>query len=455
MLALNVFDQIRYMAGLLVANQLVANGTVPRRSHFYLRALLGFIVCIFISLGYLLIVLFYEKSGNIIVFGVIGWLWWFSMSLLGIAYIVFCYDIKPCNAFFKGSMGAILQHIVTIILRYWIVGTLFPKFPEAYPVWYVLVTAILYTAVYLLVYFLFIKKLKRSGKFTVAESKKTLVFYVIFFVLLSVVSSLVGGVFDWLIGALENYPDLNVQKVLLQYFCIGVSLLFCFSVFFFQFGYNSINALRAEKDFSDRLMRERIKQYESSKSNIEIINKKCHDLKYQILAIENKNIETTERVRLLEEAKNALMIYDCAVNTDNETLNTILNEKSLFCAEQGIRLSCTIKTAQLDKINVVDLFTMLGNMLDNAIEAVSMLNDEKKTISFSIDVQGGLLCIETQNYYSGDIEMEDDLPKTKKHDSEFHGIGLKSIREIAQKYGGFIQFETENSIFVLRVVIPI
>ena len=125
----------------------------------------------------------------------------------------------------------------------------------------------------------------------------------------------------------------------------------------------------AEKDFSDRLMRERIKQYESSKSNIEIINKKCHDLKYQILAIENENIETTERVRLLEEAKNALMIYDCAVNTDNETLNTILNEKSLFCAEQGIRLSCTIKTAQLDKINVVDLFTMLGNMLDEYISA--------------------------------------------------------------------------------------
>lgn len=94
-------------------------------------------------------------------------------------------------------------------------------------------------------------------------------------------------------------------------------------------------------------------------------------------------------------------------------------------------------------------------MLDNAVEAVEKLeNPEKKIISMTVESRGGLLCIQTNNYFSGELTLENGLPKTSKGDEQFHGFGVKSIRHVAEKYGGTVTVETDNDVFILLINIP-
>ena len=98
---------------------------------------------------------------------------------------------------------------------------------------------------------------------------------------------------------------------------------------------------------------------------------------------------------------------------------------------------------------------MLGNALDNAIEAVKKVNDQnKKTISMTIEERGDMVFISLRNYLVGSLLMVDGLPQTsKKEEKGFHGYGVKSIRQIAMKYGGDITISQNDDIFTLTIYV--
>ena len=163
-----------------------------------------------------------------------------------------------------------------------------------------------------------------------------------------------------------------------------------------------------------------------------------------------------ERRELIRETKRAVDFYDAVVKTGNEALDTILTEKSVYCVNRSIRLSCTVNTDRLSGMQVTDLYTLLGNAIDNAIESVEKLEDpDKKVISLTIRSQGQMLHISLENYYEGTIALRDGYPVTSKPDRENHGYGVRSIRLIAQKYGGDIQIAAQNQIFSLQILLPV
>ena len=154
--------------------------------------------------------------------------------------------------------------------------------------------------------------------------------------------------------------------------------------------------------------------------------------------------------------KEAIDIYDKVIHTGDEVLSTILSERSLQCSQRRIKLSCNVLYSDCSFINTVDLYTMLGNALENAIEGVGKLSDEdKKTISFTVEKRGNILCFMIENYYEGEIILSDGLPQTTKSDESSHGIGMHSIRRIAQKYGGDILVDADGEIFTLQIMLPI
>ena len=73
-----------------------------------------------------------------------------------------------------------------------------------------------------------------------------------------------------------------------------------------------------------------------------------------------------------------MQIYSAIVRTGNEILDTILTEKSLICENSGIHISCVADGSLLAFMNPVDLYTLFGNALDNAIEAVRKLESKEK-----------------------------------------------------------------------------
>ena len=158
----------------------------------------------------------------------------------------------------------------------------------------------------------------------------------------------------------------------------------------------------------------------------------------------------------MEEVEASIMIYDHVLETDNEVLNTILSEKSLYCERHQIKLTCIVDGAPLDFISTMDMYALLGNALDNAIEAVSKCrNIEKRIVSLTISAKDSFLSIQINNYYEGEIKFCDGLPiSTKRRNRAYHGFGMKSIRHLTEKYGGTLVTDLEDDVFTLQIILP-
>ena len=180
----------------------------------------------------------------------------------------------------------------------------------------------------------------------------------------------------------------------------------CTLVLVVQYSAFRINTLSREKEIVKQLLYERQKQYQLSKENIEIINHKCHDLKHQLEAL--KHADSKDMQQYLAEVEDSIMIYDHVVETENEVLNTILSEKSLYCEKHQITLTCIADAAPMDFMSVMDIYALLGNAFDNAIEAVSKYQDvEKRVVSLTISAKNDFLCIKTNNYVEGELQFKD------------------------------------------------
>ncbi len=212
--------------------------------------------------------------------------------------------------------------------------------------------------------------------------------------------------------------------------------------------------MKQELDMIKLLWKKEQEQYQISKENIALINQKCHDLKHQIRAIRDSNSEDKEKY--LEEIEQSIQIYEAIVKTGNEVLDTILTEKSLYCKERGITVSCVVDGGQLEFINTIDLYSLLGNAIDNAIEAVEKIqNREMRQIDVLIYRQQQFLAINVVNPIEGNLIYEEEFPVTTKENKGYHGYGIKSMQYMLEKYDGFLSIAEEDGCFSLMMLIPI
>ena len=115
--------------------------------------------------------------------------------------------------------------------------------------------------------------------------------------------------------------------------------------------------------------------------------------------------------------------------TGNSVLDTVLTGKSLYCAKRQIKLTCVADGAQLSFMDVMDICTLFGNALDNAIECeLSIPDKEKRLIHLEVYTKKDFLVIRCENYCPAPPVFQDGLPMTTKADREYHGYVLKSMR---------------------------
>ncbi len=232
------------------------------------------------------------------------------------------------------------------------------------------------------------------------------------------------------------------------------SLLCCVLLLFGQFSLLQSKELQDELDVAKRLWREEKKQFASLKENMDLINMKCHDMRHQIRAIGADNCLSAEAIAQIEDS---IRVYDATVKTGNEALDVILTEKNLRCTASGIFLSCMADGAALNFIDETDLFSLFGNALDNAIEAVMQIGDgNARIIVFKVHTAGEFAVINVSNTYTGEIVFgADGLPLTSKEDKNYHGFGMKSIVYVVEKYGGELSVLTKNGVFHLNILFPL
>ncbi|MBQ1490622.1 MAG: sensor histidine kinase, partial [Blautia sp.] len=121
-----------------------------------------------------------------------------------------------------------------------------------------------------------------------------------------------------------------------------------------------------------------------------------------------------------------------------------------------IRFGCMIDGSSLGFLTSMDMVSLFGNMIDNAMEAVRRLQDpEKAIINLTVRTQGHMVVIHCENYCVPGLVFENGLPVTSKEDTLFHGYGLKSMRFVAEKYGGTMTLQAEDEVFTTNILLPI
>jgi len=205
----------------------------------------------------------------------------------------------------------------------------------------------------------------------------------------------------------------------------------------------------------ENLLHKQYEQYYMSQESMDIINQKYHDLKNQLVIIRNEK-DVDKRELHIQNLENEIKRYEAQYKTGNQVLDTLLTSKTLACIEQNINVTCIADGILLDFISTMDLCSIFGNALDNAIEGVTSIEDEgKRLIKLAVFSQNDLLLIRFENYFVNTLSYSNGNLVTTKQNMKYHGYGIKSIRNIVEKYGGSVCINTENNWFKLIILIPI
>lgn len=212
---------------------------------------------------------------------------------------------------------------------------------------------------------------------------------------------------------------------------------------------------KKELDAIRYVLNHQYNQYQLYKDNITLLNMKYHDLKHQIQIIKaEKNLEKKETY--FSEMEKQLKIYDTRHDTGNTVLDTVITNKSLACVEHEIEFTCVINGKLLAFMDTMDICTIFGNALDNAIECEKQIDEkEKRMIHVAVFSRHKLLMIRIENYFNGKLKnVVEGIPATTKENKDFHGYGLKSIRYTVDQYNGSVTIGQRENWFDLKILIP-
>ena len=212
--------------------------------------------------------------------------------------------------------------------------------------------------------------------------------------------------------------------------------------------------VRKELEAVQSVLQNQYVQYKQSRESIELINYKYHDLKHQIAFLRSEE-DPAKREAFLNRMEDEIRQYEAQNKTGNKVLDTVLTTKSLYCAKHGITFTCVADGTLLDFMDVMDICSIFGNALDNAIECERKIADkEKRLIHVTVSKQKQFLILRFENYYEEALQYQEGKLVTTKKDKENHGYGLKSIRYTVNKYDGAVSIDTQENWFELKILIP-
>lgn len=245
--------------------------------------------------------------------------------------------------------------------------------------------------------------------------------------------------------ALTPYVFLLVAQIMLSVLILAMQFLM-FHWFRLTFEHTVLNEL---------LKRQREK-FKFAKEQIEIVNMNAHDMKHKIGVI-MKSLEGKPDRSVkdeLQQMSDSIKAWESLFYTGNQSLDIVLTEKAHLCMDEGIEFNVMADGSALSFMSDIDIYVLFGNAIDNAIEAVREVAAEKKrTVRLSLKKRQGMVVMYIENYFAKKPKFLNGLPQTSKADKRLHGYGIRSIRNIANKYGGRVEIKITDDLFRLDVVL--
>ncbi len=208
---------------------------------------------------------------------------------------------------------------------------------------------------------------------------------------------------------------------------------------------------RRDNEDMHNFIRNKMQYYQMSHDGILSLQIKCHDLKHQIAAIRTKT-EKENFHKYLDRLEDSIIEYGTVVECGHETINVVLTEKNILCSTCGVKFSYIIDGTLFDFMSEMEIYSLFGNALDNALESCSKVSDpEKRVISLKAAKRADMVVLHVENFFEDSLTMVDGMPQTTKKGSG-HGFGLRSIQHIAEKYDGVVSVQANGDLFKLTVL---
>lgn len=164
----------------------------------------------------------------------------------------------------------------------------------------------------------------------------------------------------------------------------------------------------------------------------------------------NKIIEVINGLRGEIQTNTSFVIY-----SGNPVLNAILSERVTRAREEGVKLSIFVeKFLKIDFISDADMISMFGNLLDNALEASVKCSPENRSVDVKLFMGTAyFLILRIENSYTVPAKKEGSRLLSTKADSRHHGLGIGIVTTLAEKYGGALNLEEKDNMFVSTLTI--
>ncbi len=221
-----------------------------------------------------------------------------------------------------------------------------------------------------------------------------------------------------------------------------------------------IRLLQQKEEQQLQRLEAQYRYYEEWLKDEERVRRVYHDMKNHLLVLQaqmktlsdkedkDKKSETEE---MIESLRREISDYEDYVQTGNGFLDIILKDKIKAAKEKHIDFHTEVDFSKGDFMEPLDISTIFGNALDNAIEACKNIPEEERFITLKVGVKRNFLVISVEN----SAKQETEEKGTTKADTFLHGFGLKNIQRAAEKYEGQCKRNYQSGVYMLSVLIPI
>lgn len=213
------------------------------------------------------------------------------------------------------------------------------------------------------------------------------------------------------------------------------------------------NELKNELQLYEQQAKIQYDYYTSLESKYKSSRKIIHDMKNHLQTIEDLyKLQENEKAHMYTE--DMYKMFDKLVHkyyTSNKVLNIVINDKIQRAESLGVSLECKIGNVDLDFIKDIDLTTIFSNLLDNAVEGVRNLSEDKN-INLKIEKFNDFIVINISNSIDKlPIKSEEGFTSTKKNHK---GLGLQNVSMAIEKYEGNMRIDYDEKSFKVNIVIP-
>ena len=257
------------------------------------------------------------------------------------------------------------------------------------------------------------------------------------------------------IGVLVESIGIVVSDAFSDEFVLVVLIIVLIIDFMMMYLYDSLGKMfeeNLEKELADQEKKYYYHQAEILEENYEEMRKLRHDMQNKLITIQqfiedDKILEAKDYLKDIEGKLTELSPFSSSGYT---VVDSVINYKLSKAKMEGIKVNANVKLPKDLVFHTDDLVIVLGNLLDNAIEAAQKVGGNK-FISLKFFYYKGVMQLEIKNSFDGWVQKGEDGFVTLKDRKEFHGIGLKSVNYIIKKYDGDIKFDYTGEEFTVKV----